>query len=179
MPAYTYEAISAEGRSRQGVIDAESERAARSLLRQQALIPVKLQAVSVSKTAIKGDIVLWQARVFNRTDLVVWTRQLASLVAAGLPLERTLSALSEEADTPAKRDLLAQVRSEVNAGAPLAQALAIHPREFDALYVAVIGSVGCRKCCCNSPRTWKPATRCAPSSWPPRCTRPSSAVWHC
>ena len=140
MPAYTYEAISAEGRSRQGVIDAESERAARSLLRQQALIPVKLQAVSVSKTAIKGDIVLWQARVFNRTDLVVWTRQLASLVAAGLPLERTLSALSEEADTPAKRDLLAQVRSEVNAGAPLAQALAMHPREFDALYVAVIGS---------------------------------------
>jgi len=140
MPAYTYEAISAEGRSRQGVIDAESERAARSLLRQQALIPVKLQAVSVSKTAIKGDIVLWQARVFSRTDMVVWTRQLASLVAAGLPLERTLSALSEEADTPAKRDLLAQVRSEVNAGAPLAQALAMHPREFDALYVAVIGS---------------------------------------
>ena len=140
MPAYTYEAISAEGRSRQGVIDAESERAARTLLRQQALIPVKLQAVSVSKTAIKGDIVLWQARVFSRTDLVVWTRQLASLVAAGLPLERTLSALSEEADTPAKRDLLAQVRSEVNAGAPLAQALAMHPREFDELYVAVIGS---------------------------------------
>ena len=140
MPAYTYEAISAEGRSRQGVIDAESERAARSLLRQQALIPVKLQAVSVAKTAIKGDIVLWQARVFSSTDLVVWTRQLASLVAAGLPLERTLSALSEEADTPAKRDLLAQVRSEVNAGAPLAQALAMHPREFDALYVAVIGS---------------------------------------
>ena len=140
MPAYTYEAISAEGRSRQGVIDAESERAARSLLRQQALIPVKLQAVSVAKTAIKGDIVLWQARVFSRTDMVVWTRQLASLLAAGLPLERTLSALSEEADTPAKRDLLAQVRSEVNAGAPLAQALAMHPREFDALYVAVIGS---------------------------------------
>ena len=140
MPAYTYEAISAEGRSSQGVIDAESERAARSLLRQQALIPVKLQAVSVAKTAIKGDIVLWQARVFSRTDMVVWTRQLASLLAAGLPLERTLSALSEEADTPAKRDLLAQVRSEVNAGAPLAQALAMHPREFDALYVAVIGS---------------------------------------
>ena len=140
MPAYTYEAISAEGRSRQGVIDAESERAARHLLRQQALIPIKLQAVSVSKTAIKGDIVLWQARVFSRTDMVVWTRQLASLVTAGLPLERTLSALSEEADTPAKRDLLAQVRSEVNAGAPLAQALAMHPREFDALYVAVIGS---------------------------------------
>jgi general secretion pathway protein F len=84
--------------------------------------------------------VLWTARVFSRTDVVVWTRQLASLVAAGLPLERALTALSEEAATPAQRDLVAQLRAEVNAGAPLAQALAMHPREFDALYVAVIAS---------------------------------------
>jgi general secretion pathway protein F len=70
--------------------------------------------------------------------LVVWTRQLASLVGAGLPLERALSALSDEAPTPAQRDLVAQVRAEVNAGAPLAQALAQHPREFDNLYTAVI-----------------------------------------
>ena len=68
----------------------------------------------------------------------MWTRQLASLVGAGLPLERALSALSDEAPTPAQRDLVAQVRAEVNAGAPLAQALAQHPREFDNLYTAVI-----------------------------------------
>jgi general secretion pathway protein F len=60
------------------------------------------------------------------------------LVGAGLPLERALSALSEEAATPAQRDLVAQIRAEVNAGAPLAQALAQHPREFDSLYTAVI-----------------------------------------
>jgi len=139
MPAYSYAALNAQGRTEQGVVEADSERAARSLLRTQALVPIKVLAVAAPKTR-PGDIVLWSARVFSRTDLVVWTRQLASLVAAGLPLERALTALSEEAATPAQRDLVAQLRAEVNAGAPLAQALAMHPREFDELFVAVMGS---------------------------------------
>ncbi len=140
MPAYTYHAINPLGRNVQGVIEAESERAARSQLRQQSLVTVKLQILTLSPTTRKGDIVLWQARVFSRSTLAVWTRQLASLVSAGLPLERALSALLEQADTPAQRELQAQVRAEVNAGAPLAQALAMHPREFDPLYLAVVDS---------------------------------------
>ena len=139
MPAYSYAALNAQGRTEQGVVEADSERAARSQLRTQALVPIKVLAVAAPQ-ARPGDIVLWSARVFSRTDLVVWTRQLASLVAAGLPLERALTALSEEAATPAQRDLVAQLRAEVNAGAPLAQALAMHPREFDELFVAVMGS---------------------------------------
>lgn len=139
MPAYSYAALNAQGRTEQGVVEADSERAARSQLRTQALVPIKVLPVAAPKTR-PGDIVLWSARVFSRTDLVVWTRQLASLVAAGLPLERALTALSEEAATPAQRDLVAQLRAEVNAGAPLAQALAMHPREFDELFVAVMGS---------------------------------------
>jgi general secretion pathway protein F len=139
MPAYSYAALNAQGHTEQGVVEADSERAARSQLRSQALVPLKVLAVAAPQ-ARPGDIVLWTARVFSRTDVVVWTRQLASLVAAGLPLERALTALSEEAATPAQRDLVAQLRAEVNAGAPLAQALAMHPREFDALYVAVIAS---------------------------------------
>ena len=139
MPAYSYAALNAQGRTEQGVVEADSERAARSQLRTQALVPIKVLPVAAPQ-ARPGDIVLWSARVFSRTDLVVWTRQLASLVAAGLPLERALTALSEEAATPAQRDLVAQLRAEVNAGAPLAQALAMHPREFDELFVAVIGS---------------------------------------
>ncbi len=139
MPAYSYAALNAQGRTEQGVVEADSERAARSQLRSQALVPIKVLPVAAPQ-ARPGDIVLWTARVFSRTDVVVWTRQLASLVAAGLPLERALTALSEEAATPAQRDLVAQLRAEVNAGAPLAQALAMHPREFDTLYVAVIAS---------------------------------------
>ena len=139
MPVYTFEALTPQGRTEQGVVEADSERAARSQLRGQGLLPLSVSAVAAAKVS-PGDIVLWQSRVFSRTDLVVWTRQLASLVAAGLPLERTLTALSDEAPTPAQRDLVAQLRAEVNAGAPLAQALAQHPREFDELYVAVIGA---------------------------------------
>ena len=73
MPAYTYEALNPQGRAEAGVIEADSERAARNLLRAQGLVPVALQAVTV-KPERAGDIVLWQARVFSRTDLVVWTR---------------------------------------------------------------------------------------------------------
>jgi general secretion pathway protein F len=120
------------------VVEADSERAARTQLRGQSLIPLKVEVVAQDKQRVNGDVVLWSARTFSRTDVVVWTRQLASLVGAGLPLERVLSALSEEAATPGQRDLVAQIRAEVNAGAPLAQALAQHPREFDSLYTAVI-----------------------------------------
>ena len=138
MPAYTYEALTELGATERGVVEADSERAARTQLRSQSLIPLKVEAVAQDKPHVRGDVVLWSARVFSRTDVVVWTRQLASLVGAGLPLERALSALSEEAATPAQRDLVAQIRAEVNAGAPLAQALAQHPREFDNLFTAVI-----------------------------------------
>ena len=61
-------------------------------------------------------------------------------MAAGLPLERALSALSDEAETPRQRDLVSALRTEVNAGAPFAKALAQHPREFSHIYVAVIGA---------------------------------------
>jgi general secretion pathway protein F len=138
MPAYTYEALTELGATERGVVEADSERAARTLLRGQSLIPLKVEVVAQDKQRGNGDVVLWSARTFSRTDVVVWTRQLASLVGAGLPLERVLSALSEEAATPGQRDLVAQIRAEVNAGAPLAQALAQHPREFDSLYTAVI-----------------------------------------
>ncbi|NBY32790.1 MAG: type II secretion system protein GspF [Betaproteobacteria bacterium] len=138
MPAYTFEALTELGVTERGVVEADSERAARTQLRAQSLIPLKVEVVAQDKPRVQGDVVLWSARTFSRTDVVVWTRQLASLVGAGLPLERALSALSEEAATPAQRDLVAQIRAEVNAGAPLAQALAQHPREFDSLYTAVI-----------------------------------------
>jgi general secretion pathway protein F len=72
--------------------------------------------------------------------LTIWTRQLAGLVSSGLPLERALSSLSDEAEKTPERELVATLRSEVNGGAPFAKALAQHPREFSDIYVAVIGA---------------------------------------
>jgi general secretion pathway protein F len=70
----------------------------------------------------------------------VWTRQLASLVGSGLPLERALAALSDEAESQKQAHLVASLRAEVNAGLGLAKAMAQHPSEFSALYTAVISA---------------------------------------
>ncbi len=138
MPAYSFEALDAQGQTRRGVLEADSTRTARSQLRAQSLVPLHVTPVQSGSHGL--NTVLWESRVFSRTELSVWTRQLASLVHAGLPLERALAALSDEAETPRQRDLVSALRSEVSAGAPFAQALRQHPREFNDIYTAVIGA---------------------------------------
>ena len=138
MPAYSFEALDTQGQTRRGVLEAETARAARSQLRAQALVPIDVSPVQRTSSGL--NTVIWESKVFSTTALAVWTRQLAGLVNSGLPIERALSALSEEADTPRQRDLVSALRTEVNAGAPFAKALSQHPREFSAIYVAVIGA---------------------------------------
>jgi general secretion pathway protein F len=141
MPVYSFEAIGAAGDTRKGVIEADSAKAARGLLRAQALVPIKVEAVSAQaagpgqagRTGRRG-------RVFGATALAIWTRQLAGLVSSGLTLERALSSLSDEAEKAPERELVATLRAEVNGGAPFAKALAQHPREFSDIFVAVIGA---------------------------------------
>ncbi len=143
MPAFSFEALDAEGRVRRGTVDADSPRAARGLLRAQALVPLDVQVLGLESSldAPQGWLQHALARpVFNATGLAVWTRQLAGLVGSGLPLERALTALAEEADSQPQRHLVAALRAEVNAGAPFARALALHPREFSPIYCAVIGA---------------------------------------
>jgi general secretion pathway protein F len=147
MPAYSFEALSANGETRKGTIDADSAKAARSLLRTQSLIPMVVVAVSATAAdkaagaAGSGlNVTLWTPRVFNATALAIWTRQIAGLVSSGLPLERALTALADEADSEPQRNLVAALRSEVNGGTAFATALAQHPREFSATYCAVVGA---------------------------------------
>jgi general secretion pathway protein F len=138
MPAYSFEALDAQGQSRQGILEADTARTARSQLRAQGLVPLSVTAVQGARSGLQT--VIWESRVFSLAALAVWTRQLASLVGAGLPLERALGALADEADTPRQRDLVSTLRAEVNGGAPFARALSQYPREFAAVYVAVVGA---------------------------------------
>nr|WP_315848903.1 type II secretion system inner membrane protein GspF [uncultured Rhodoferax sp.] len=138
MPAYTYSALDADGKTRSGVLEADAPRAARSQLRQQQLVPLSVQELSTAPTP--GGPVRRGGRAFSNTQRAVWTRQLAGLVSAGLPLERALSSLTEEAETPAQRDVVATIRAEVNGGTTLGAALAQHPREFSEIYVGVISA---------------------------------------
>ena len=141
MPAYSFQALDAQGKSHQGVVDADTARAARGLLRARALVPLSVEPLGTQATAAtSGSRVLWKRRAFNATQLSIWTRQLAGLVSAGLPLERALTSLADEAEHPAQRDVVATVRAEVNSGSTLAAALAQHPGEFSNIFVAVIGA---------------------------------------
>ena len=138
MPAYKFEARDAAGKSRTGLLEADNARAARAQLRAQALVP--LDVVPVAQAANDGQSSRFGRRIFSSTELSVWTRQMAGLVAAGLPLERALTALVDEAEDPRQRELVAHLRSEVNAGSPFARALASAPREFDDVYRAVVAA---------------------------------------
>ena len=138
MPAYKFEALDASGKSTTGLLDAETAKAARAQLRGQSLVPLAVTLVASAGTQSEGLRIT--RRVFNTTGLAVWTRQLAGLVSAGLPLERALTALSEEADDPRQRELVAHLRSEVNGGSPFARALGSAPREFDEVYRGVVAA---------------------------------------
>ncbi len=150
MTAYAFEALDAEGKTVKDLIDAESPKAARSALRARGLAPVSVQpAVAGSGADATGgedggksllQLQIFTPKVLNQVGLTIWTRQLAGLVTSGLPLERALTALGEEAEKPELRNLLASLRAEVNAGASFAKALQQHPKEFDEIYTAVIAA---------------------------------------
>jgi general secretion pathway protein F len=138
VPAYKFEALDAAGKASSGLLDAENAKAARAQLRAQSLVPLAVTQVASAGTSGQG--LQFKRRVFTATSLAVWTRQLAGLVGAGLPLERALTALSEEAEDPRQRELVAHLRSEVNSGSPFARALSSAPREFDEVYRGVVAA---------------------------------------
>lgn len=141
---FSFEALDAQGQTRKGLLEADTAKAARSLLRAQALVPLAVELVQTGQSLDGRSASLGQRLftrpVFSATGLAIWTRQIAGLVSSGLPLERALTALSEEADDERQRHLVAALRAEVNAGATFARALSQHPREFSDIYCAVIGA---------------------------------------
>jgi len=138
LPAYRFEALNAAGKATTGLLEADNARAARAQLRAQALVPLDVSQVASAGTQGAGS--RFARRVFGTTGLTVWTRQLAGLVGSGLPLERALTALADEAEDHRQRELVAHLRSEVNAGASFARALASAPREFDEVYRGVVAA---------------------------------------
>ena len=139
MPAFKFEALDAAGKSTTGLLDAENAKAARGQLRAQSLVPLTVTPVASAGTQPAAGLRLRRG-VFNNTGLTIWTRQLAGLVGSGLPLERALTALGEEAEDPRQRELVAHLRSEVNSGTSFARALGSAPREFDEVFRGVVAA---------------------------------------
>jgi len=142
VPAYAFEALTPSGQTEKGLLEADTARAARGMLRSRGLVPLVVEPAAAQATDGGTGLnrTLWASRVYGPAALAVWTRQMAGLVASGLPLERALGALTDEADDERQRHLLATLRAEVNAGSTFARALQQHPREFSDVYTAVIAA---------------------------------------
>lgn len=141
MPAFRYEAVDAGGSTKKGVVNADSPRAARADLRTQGLTPLKVDAIAAQVDASgKATRRAGFGEKLSSTELALFTRQLASLLEAGLPLEQSFTALLEQAERPYVRDLIASIRSEIIGGAALSDVLARHPRDFQEIYRALVAS---------------------------------------
>jgi len=141
MPAFRYEAVDAGGATKKGVLNSDSARSARSELRAQGLVPLKVDQIAAQVDASgvaksRGGL----GERLSSTELALFTRQLASLLEAGLPLEQAFTALLEQAERPYLRDLIASVRSEVIGGDALSTVLGRHPRDFAEIYRALVAS---------------------------------------
>ncbi|HEL4246153.1 type II secretion system inner membrane protein GspF [Stenotrophomonas maltophilia] len=133
MALFDYQAANAQGRIEKGQLDADSPRGARQLLRGRGMTPVQVRA---ARGAGSG----WGARRLSASELAWATRQLASLLAASLPLEAALSAVIEQAERPHVAQALTAVRADVRAGQRLTVALAARPRDFPPIYRALVGA---------------------------------------
>jgi general secretion pathway protein F len=145
MPAYRFEALQADGALRKGLIETDSSKSARAQLRAQSLVPLSVELIGSGEAQADTHLPWWQrpigrSRAFSANQRAVWTRQLAGLVSSGLPIERALSALTEESEHDKQRHLMAAIRAEVNSGSSLGRALALHPGEFPDIDRAVIAA---------------------------------------
>lgn len=131
--AYQYQALKKSGNSCKGVIEADSERHARQLLRDQDLIPTQIHTLKKTYSSKHPD-------KLSAQDLSLFTRQLATLLAAGIPVEESLRGVGEQTDKDKIRRLIIGVRSKVMEGYALAQAMAEYPYVFPELYRATIAA---------------------------------------
>ena len=132
MPSFRYEAVDGAGRSQRGLLDAASARAVRDRLRADGLFPTAIEAAGTARSVHAASTRLAPA------VLALLTRQLATLVASGMPLDQALAAVAEQSDQPRAARVLAAIREQVAAGEPLAAALSRFPRTFSELYRGLV-----------------------------------------
>ena len=138
MTAFKYEAADEAGKEQSGVIEADSARLARQLLRGRGLLPLTVEPVVAESQ--KSALQLSLGRRLSQTELAVLTRQLASLLGAQLPVADALTVMVEQSEKPQIRELMAAIRTDVLAGSSLSSALARHPRQFPGIYRALIAA---------------------------------------
>jgi len=140
MSVFAYKGFDSAGKTVSGVVDADSQRTARAMLRREGVFATEFQEEIVQERPILKREFTFRgllARI-KVQDVAIVTRQLATLLGAGLPLVEALSATIEQADILPMKRILSQVRDRVNEGSTLADALAQHTKAFSELYVNMV-----------------------------------------
>src|SRR5262245_18264703 len=138
MPIYAYTGLTAHGRTVTGVIDADSPKGARLSLRRTGVFPPWISDERAAPSASPVSPNEGVTRLFERVparELALFTRQLATLTKAGLPLIECLSTLIEQMEHTTLKRVLSHVRQQVREGRALADALQAHSRVFSSIYV--------------------------------------------
>jgi len=133
MATFSYQARDATGRIVSGDLEAADQTGAAALLMNRNLVVVELQMASSRKTAAKR----YQGKV-RPQDMVVFTRQLATMMAAGLPLVQAMTALEEQTESKTFKPVLHNITERIEGGDSFSQALAQHPKVFNRLYVSMV-----------------------------------------
>lgn len=141
MAAFEYQAVEASGRKKKGVLEADTERQVRQLLREKGLMPLTIEPAADQdrKKTLQPRFGLPQRKV-KAQDLALITRQLSTLVGSALPIEQALLAVADQTEKPRLKKLLMSVRSKVVEGYGLAEAMSEFPGVFDSLYTAMVAA---------------------------------------
>lgn len=138
MSAWSYKALTPDGKVCKGILEGESERQVRAALRQRQLKPLEVLPARSIGTLLGADVRGFSRQRIGAAELALFTRQLATLLIAGVPLIDALGATARQTPAPQLKSLLLQVRAKVLAGHSLAASLADFPDAFSELYRAMV-----------------------------------------
>ena len=140
MAAFEYTALDKAGKQRKGIIEGDTARQIRQMLRDKRLIPIDVEAVNKVSRQKKESKSLFSSPGVSATDLALITRQIATLVKAAIPVEETIKAVAEQCEKSKQQAMLMGIRSRVVEGYTLADALGEHPKVFSTLYSAMVAA---------------------------------------
>jgi general secretion pathway protein F len=138
MGAFEYTALDTGGRERKGVLEGDTARQVRQLLRERQLLPILVTEVAQKESQQQRNFSL--VRRVSSADLSLFTRQLATLVRAGLPLEEALLAVSQQTEKPRVQSIIIGVRAKVMEGHTLADGFGDFPRIFPEIYRSTVSA---------------------------------------
>ncbi|WP_206483211.1 type II secretion system inner membrane protein GspF [Thalassotalea sp. G2M2-11] len=140
MAAFDYQAVDNRGKIKKGVIEGDTPRHVRTLLRDQGLMPTEVTPSLMKSKQKQSSSGFGRSKKITATELALLTRQLATLVESGLPLEESLLAVAEQCEKNTLKSMVMAVRTKITEGYGLAESMAEFPQVFNHLYRAMVAA---------------------------------------